>query len=455
MPKISKKKVKRPAKMQGSISRAPANGSNGGGAPQAQVSVSNLKKALGEISMDKPLESGGEALGRRLGAFAGRILGKITGMGDYEVSSLTSSGGGVVPETLVPEFIKTDNAREVRIRHREFIGTVNASSIAGTFDNTSYPLNPGMAQTFPWLSQIAQGFEQWRPNGMVVLFKSLSSTYAATQSLGHVILATDYDPYDSPYGSSIEMENSQFAVASKTSDCLAHPVECAMDERATRVLFTRTNDAVRDLMFTDLGNLQVATEGCLANQLVGQLWITYDISFFKPQLNSGFPLIDSYQDWFSSAASAGAPTTIWGGVIAKARDGLGIQTSGTQDVLIPTSLKNRYLRFEIWASGWTATCTTTWSFAYVPAVQNGPLVWDDVSVANVMHPLPTIFSLKRQNLGAATINTSHYVTFQLYVGDITSPYLYTLPLLTPQGTGGTCTLYTNIKLNDYFGAPTL
>lgn len=252
-----------------------------------------VKKVLEEVKKvekfaNAPMRSSGRAIGaklgnRKAGEAIGSILGKVMGTGDYVIRSntLTTVGGAV---DSAPQFTK--NGRGVRVCHREFIGNVVASSTAGAFNNISYALNPGMASTFPWLSTIAQNFDQWQPNGIVVTYKSLSSSYSGTASLGAVVVASDYDVYDQPYSSKTEMENSQFCVSANCATDLVHPVECNLNERFTRVLNVRsgnvpTGDSAR---FYDLANLQVATVGATASQLCGELWISYDITFYKEQM---------------------------------------------------------------------------------------------------------------------------------------------------------------------------
>jgi hypothetical protein len=243
-----------------------------------------LREIAGKVDMNKPAESSGEAIGRKLGQFAGRLLGRITGTGDYSVN--LPPGGLPIEDTQVPQFIKSENNRETRIRHREYLGNVYASSVAGAFNITTYPINPGLFSTFPWLSEIATQYDQWEPHGLVVIFKTLTSTYAASQSLGTVVIASDYDVYDSPYTAKVEMANSEFAVSGSAAQNLLHPVECNTDERMTKLFTIRSSSIASNdnLRFFDLANVQVASEGCLASQLLGELWITYDISFYKPQL---------------------------------------------------------------------------------------------------------------------------------------------------------------------------
>lgn len=254
--------------------------------PPQSTLITSLSKLVNNLDANKPMESAGEALGRRLGTYAGRLLGRITGSGDYNIN--LPSGGTTMEPTSVPEFIRSDNSRETRIRHREYLGDISAASVAGLFQNQSYRLNPGSSKTFPWLSNIAQQFEQWEPHGIAVVFKTLTSTYAASQSLGTIIIATDYDVDDAPYVSKVEMDNSEFAVSGNAAQNLIHPVECKSTERLTKLYFVQSDESVTPdkRRWSDLGNLQIASAGCLSSQLLGEVWITYDISFYKPQITS-------------------------------------------------------------------------------------------------------------------------------------------------------------------------
>ena len=85
------------------------------------------------------------------------------------------------------------------MRHREYITDIYSSSgpanTPSTFGNLVYPINPGDAKTFPWLSTIADKFEQYRIEGMVFEYKSLYSDAVVTQngSIGSIVLATEYN----------------------------------------------------------------------------------------------------------------------------------------------------------------------------------------------------------------------------------------------------------------------
>lgn len=244
---------------------------------------------------------------------------RITGHGDYTVSSnsIATSSNVAADIDLVPSFKGTK--RETRIFHREYLGDVISSSTSGAFSNVVYKINPGIVTTFPWLSVIAQNFDQWRPNGIVACFKSTSSIYnGSSQALGTVIMASDYDLTDGPYTSKIEMENSEFAVSAKASDNILHPIECAIKERQVKVLKCRGITAPTDnLQWYDLCNLEVATQGVTGTSVnLGELWITYDISFFKEQLYGnlfGNSILQQNIEWTTGATTSNyfgtTPTT--------------------------------------------------------------------------------------------------------------------------------------------------
>jgi len=250
--------------------------------------IEKVSRAVNTISR-APLKSLGGAVGskmgsKRIGQDVGAFFGRIAGTGDYTVSSNTLGNRGFATDA-VPQFAGKTGA--VRVRHREYLGDVIASSNAGAFLNTSYSINPGLFSTFPWLASFATQFDEWRPNGIVFVYKTTSSTYSGTASLGTVILATDYDVSDAKYGTKQEMENSSFAVSCNVAMSVMHPIECKVNERMSNVLFTRSGSVTDSLRFYDLGNFQIATQGCAANQNCGELWMTYDITFYKTQLYGG------------------------------------------------------------------------------------------------------------------------------------------------------------------------
>lgn len=258
--------------------------SSGSMSSTAKSSVGQAAGALGKIA--------GSALGNgSLGQLAGERLASYFGYGDYEVKHNSLMG---VSTTAGLKFEK-DGRRGTRIVEREYVGDIFSGGTlvngATTFDLRSFSINPGMSDTFPWLSNIAAQFEQYVPNGIIFEFKSTSSVYNGTnQALGALIVATDYDASDAPYINKLQMESADYAMSCKASDSLLHGVECDPSERGDDALYVRSgavasNDNVK---FYDLGNFQIATQGMSAAGVnLGELWVSYDFTFYKKQLVSG------------------------------------------------------------------------------------------------------------------------------------------------------------------------
>lgn len=220
------------------------------------------------------------------GEAIGHGIGRILGSGDYQTGPMVKSNV-LVNSTEVPQF--SDMGRANVIAHREYLGDLITSPTPGAFLNRTFTINPGLSNSFPWLSTIAQNYEQYKVHGMVFYFKTTSgdSVASTNTALGTVIMATDYNVNASPYQSKTEMENSQFAQSCKPSMSAMHGIECAPSELPLKNYYVRTGDiaASDSIKWYDMANFQIATQGFQsANVNVGEIWVTYLIEFFKPQI---------------------------------------------------------------------------------------------------------------------------------------------------------------------------
>lgn len=238
---------------------------------------------------------GGEPnLGNQIGSFLGglaygpvkNLIKQLTGFGDYQVRANSLMPG---KNDQIPTFGTGEGM--VRIQHREYIRDVYSST---TFQNAALTINPGLSETFPWLSAIAQNFEQYQILGMVFEFKSNSANAlnSTNTALGTCILSTEYNALSPPFINKQQMENNQFTVSTKPSVSCMHPVECDPKQTPIPQLFIRTGDvSTGDLRMYDMGNFQFATVGMQAADVnLGELHVSYDIVLFKPKLSSGLNL---------------------------------------------------------------------------------------------------------------------------------------------------------------------
>lgn len=240
--------------------------------------------AGGMIGAKYGMGKAGAAVGSKLGSYL-HYIGKIFGSGDYVTSADQVKQNVLTNTAQIPSFAAGKNI--VKIRHREFLGDVISSSVAGAFRITDYPINPGLVGSFPWLSDVCgASFQQYRINGMVFEFRSMSSDAlnSVNTALGSVVMATDYDSKDVPFTSKQQMENTEFGVSCKPSSCMIHGIECARNQTAVSELYIRAYDVPTgaDIRLYDMGRFSLATVGCQGTSVnLGELWVSYDIDLIK------------------------------------------------------------------------------------------------------------------------------------------------------------------------------
>jgi len=236
----------------------------------------------------------GAATGAQYGSQVGRYLGSriasLTGFGDYTVqnNTLFKQGMAIPPGEAVPMF--GVQGAETRIQHREYIQDIVVPAVAATYTNTAFTINPGDTATFPWLAAIASNYQQYKINGMIFEFKTLSSDYSAAGPLGAVVLATNYNVLEAAYPDKIRMENAQFSVSAKPSQSQIHTIECDPKETFAQLKYIRDSSSStttsQDARLYDHGKFQLATAGLPGSvgAVLGELWCSYDISLYKPEI---------------------------------------------------------------------------------------------------------------------------------------------------------------------------
>jgi len=223
------------------------------------------------------------AAGSSVGTDLGAALSRWLGSGDYTVGSNSIVQRAMKGSDSVPAM--HNSGQSVIIRHREYIGEIRGSTTFAIQDE--FQLNPGNDRTFPWLSLVANGFQEYRIKGMVFHYvptsgSAISGTNAA---LGSVMLSTSYRANDSPPTSKVEMLNEYFATESVPSEPFCHPIECDPKENPFNVQYVRQGELPNNdsLLLYDLGTTYVAVTGQQATgNVLGDLWCTYEVELKKP-----------------------------------------------------------------------------------------------------------------------------------------------------------------------------
>lgn len=255
-----------------------------------KISMDDVPANVANAIVARALRATGSSVGRRVGNYLGaadfgqdmgQLLGagisRISGYGDYKISSNSLYSNGV------PSF--GTSKRSIRFKNREYLGTVSSSTTWAA--RYQLDVNPGMPECFPFLSCIAQNFDQYKIHGLIFNYVSTAgdAISSTNNAMGSVMMATQYNRYEQLFTNKMDMINTEFAVSGKPSINMIHAIECAPKERPTNVLYVRTGEIASyndDLRFYDHCRFTLATEGSQTGTTVGELWISYDIELLRP-----------------------------------------------------------------------------------------------------------------------------------------------------------------------------
>jgi len=304
----------------------------------------------------------GSAAGTQLAALASRWMG----FGRYTVSrnSLLRSDAS----TTIPAMHK--NSQTVVVRHKEYIGPIVGSQAFKV--QYELPLNPGLFTTFPWLSGVADRYQEYTFKGVVFHYIPSSGTAVASTNaaLGTVMLQTTYRASDSKPLAKVEMLNEYCASESVPSETFIHPIECDPKENPFNVQYVRSSapPANEPLMSYDLGKTFVATQGQQADGFnLGDLWVTYEVELRKPIVHSDV----TAAPYFMGVFTAGADWNHLFGTIGSYSGSL-VVTAAADLITIPPGETETYLvTIDMSSSNFSVFNDTA---TPLPVITNGKLV---------------------------------------------------------------------------------
>ena len=271
--------------------------------------VSSMAGAAGSWLEDQGVSRAKRWLG--MGAYdQGNQL--ITDMGRMDSSTMRSTG---------------DETGDIFITKREFIQDIIAPA-NGALAQTAFTtvvqaqINPGLTTLFPWLSQIAQYFEEYCFHQLIFEFKSAISG-GNQNSGGTITMVCQYNPANLPFTSKQAMEQYDYSASSKIEDNLFHGIECDPAKKGGNTFEYVRTAAVpsgQDIKTYDLGSFQIAVSGIPANfnanTLIGELWVNYTVRLSKAKLQGGINAVTNFEQvnvagtamnqWFASGNTVSA-----------------------------------------------------------------------------------------------------------------------------------------------------
>lgn len=131
---------------------------------------------------------------------------------------------------------------------------------------------------------------------MIFEFKSIATTAVLNQvAMGSIFMATQYNAYMPGFTSKRQILNHYFGTSAAIRDTIIHPIECKEMYDPFKCYYTRPTEGGpgpgRDVRLEDFGNFYIGSQGVptgiSTDNTIGELWVSYDIVFFKPRIKSG------------------------------------------------------------------------------------------------------------------------------------------------------------------------
>jgi hypothetical protein len=233
------------------------------------------------------------------------------------------------------------------VEHDEYVADIY-SDAANVFAYEVYDLNPGNAATFPWLSNIAQRYEEFEAVELTPHYETASPTTAS----GKVILAIDFDPADpTDAGTKQELLNDDKTRSAPLWQSFPQPVD---KSKLRKRLFVNddtidagTSGAGAIARQQDIGHLFVATTATSlgGSVMLGELWIRSRIRLYTPVLHvpTSFTSVTRKNESLGTAATSDLLLATGGAFIAAADigdvpnipSGIAIGGAGTSQGTLP------------------------------------------------------------------------------------------------------------------------
>jgi len=184
-----------------------------------------------------------------------------------------------------------------KINHRELIG-----SLTGTVNFANglvFAINPGITNTFPWLSTQALGWEKYK----FTKFHVCSYPRCSSATNGSIMMSPDYDAADSvPLNEAISS-----TYYGTVEDAPWKEIRLVLDPKrlqAERYIRTGPLSANLDIKTYDVANVFInTTDGSAINW--SKIWVEYEVILMNPQLpSSGVPGSGTVQGAGGSIAAA-------------------------------------------------------------------------------------------------------------------------------------------------------
>lgn len=254
--------------------------------------VRALGNLAGGFAGNAAAMAAGKMLGPQAGALIGGIAGKATskfiggGRGNYNTNVLVD-GSSYTPMSFAS---MTDEQGDMICTHSEYVRDIYGNPADSDFEVQCLNINPGLEQTFPWLSQIAQNFDEYVMIQCLFTFRSTLTDVISDNNgqVGQVVMVTQYNVDKTAFAQKHLMMQYNGSQSSRSTESALHGIECDPAKLSgTEGKRIRTKPLAKgNLMDYDHAKFQLAVSNTpvgIANQTIGELWVSYKVLLRKPK----------------------------------------------------------------------------------------------------------------------------------------------------------------------------
>jgi hypothetical protein len=230
----------------------------------------------------------------------------------------------------------------INVRFREYVQDI-AGSVAYAAQQLS--INPGLSSMFPWLASIANNFESYCFNKLGFEYR----TEASSNTTGKAILTVDYDASDAlPI-----TKQAQLQERAKADDACWQNFSLELDSADLKKLPQRYIRAAgapanTDIKLYDAGNLIIGTQGEANANVIGELYVHYDVDLITPNPSG---LLAGQSQKLVSGASASANTGL---LTTAVSTGAAVATVSANNVLTFAQPGQYFVEFLMTGTGITS-----------------------------------------------------------------------------------------------------
>jgi hypothetical protein len=180
---------------------------------------------------------------------------------------------------VLKSFSGPNSKRRWRFKNRELIGSIAGTSSSTVPTVTTYHINPGLSDSFPWLSGEADKWEQY--SFIYLVYEWVPA--GGTSATGFAILSPEYDASESNPTTLAELSNTEGAKVCRVWENFVSPMDRSNMHALGPRKYIRASNQAGDVKTYDVGKIHVATIGQGDTNTAGQLWVNYEIEFHIPQ----------------------------------------------------------------------------------------------------------------------------------------------------------------------------